>query len=147
MQLLRHSVSLQQGPTFLPQLHHACCSSKAAAASYDTEGTSNGTHKVVAYVHAQYVPLAHRRQPCVLQYYLDNDPKLKKFVPIIYDSVVYPVILDANRTVCSMPPIINGAHSAVNSYSQQHAPWCKTVPLACSVRSIVWCVVPALSRA
>ena len=51
---------------------------------------------------------------CV-QYYLDNDPKLKKFVPIIHDSVVYPVILDANRTVCSMPPIINGAHSAVGS--------------------------------
>lgn len=49
---------------------------------------------------------------CV-QYYLDNDAKLKKFVPIIHDSVVYPVILDANRTICSMPPIINGAHSAV----------------------------------
>lgn len=48
-----------------------------------------------------------------MQYYLDNDAKLKKFVPIIHDSVVYPVILDANRTVCSMPPIINGAHSAV----------------------------------
>lgn len=48
-----------------------------------------------------------------MQYYLDNDAKLKKFVPIIKDSVVYPVILDANRTVCSMPPIINSAHSAV----------------------------------
>lgn len=49
----------------------------------------------------------------VLQHYLDSDAKLKKFVPIIQDSVVYPVILDANRTVLSLPPIINGAHSAV----------------------------------
>ena len=49
----------------------------------------------------------------LLQHYLDNDAKLKKFVPIIQDSVVYPVILDANRTVLSLPPIINSAHSAV----------------------------------
>lgn len=34
-------------------------------------------------------------------------------MPIIKDSVVYPVIYDANRTVLSLPPIINGAHSAV----------------------------------
>ena len=47
------------------------------------------------------------------QHYLDNDLKLRKFVPIIQQSVVYPVILDANRTVLSLPPIINGAHSAV----------------------------------
>ena len=59
-----------------------------------------------------YVNLLKLSGSCV-QYYLDNDAKLKKFVPIIHDSVVYPVILDANRTVCSMPPIINGAHSAV----------------------------------
>jgi phenylalanyl-tRNA synthetase beta chain len=50
------------------------------------------------------------------QFYLDNDQKLKKFVPIIKDSVVYPVIYDANRTVLSLPPIINGAHSAVRSF-------------------------------
>ena len=48
-----------------------------------------------------------------LQHYLDNDAKLKKFVPIIQDSIVFPVILDANRTVLSLPPIINSAHSAV----------------------------------
>lgn len=50
---------------------------------------------------------------CAMQYYLENDAKLKKFVPIIQDSAVDPVILDANRTICSMPPIVNGAHSAV----------------------------------
>lgn len=49
-----------------------------------------------------------------LQHYLDHDQKLKKFVPIIKDSAVYPVIYDANRTVLSLPPIINGAHSAIS---------------------------------
>ncbi|KAK9915515.1 hypothetical protein WJX75_000157 [Coccomyxa subellipsoidea] len=49
----------------------------------------------------------------LLQHYLENDMKLRKFVPIIQQSVVYPVIMDANRTVLSLPPIINGAHSAI----------------------------------
>ena len=48
-----------------------------------------------------------------LQHYLNTDLKLRKFVPIIHRSLVYPVILDANRTVLSLPPIINGTHSAV----------------------------------
>lgn len=49
----------------------------------------------------------------LLQHMLEHDQKLKKFVPLIFDSIVYPVVLDANRTVLSLPPIINGAHSAV----------------------------------
>lgn len=51
--------------------------------------------------------------PLTLQHYSDHDLKLRKFLPIIQRSLVYPVILDANRTVLSLPPIINGAHSAV----------------------------------
>jgi phenylalanyl-tRNA synthetase beta chain len=34
-----------------------------------------------------------------LQHYLANDQKLKKFVPIIHSSLVYPVIYDSARTV------------------------------------------------
>ena len=49
----------------------------------------------------------------LLQHMLEHDQKLKKFVPLILDSIVYPVVLDANRTVLSLPPIINSAHSAV----------------------------------
>ena len=37
-------------------------------------------------------------------------------MPIIQRSLVYPVILDARRTVLSLPPVINGAHSAVRLY-------------------------------
>uniref|UniRef100_A0A7S3R6X3 phenylalanine--tRNA ligase n=1 Tax=Dunaliella tertiolecta TaxID=3047 RepID=A0A7S3R6X3_DUNTE len=64
-----------------------------------------------------FVPLKQTREfkaNDLMQHYLDNDLKLRKFVPIIKDSVVYPVIYDANRTVLSLPPIINGAHSAIS---------------------------------
>jgi hypothetical protein len=59
---------------------------------------------------------AFKRQTCLLccaQHYEAHDLKLRRFVPIIRDSVVYPVILDSRRTVCSLPPIINGAMPAV----------------------------------
>lgn len=49
----------------------------------------------------------------LLEYY-KSDVKLKKFLHIIEDSHVYPVIYDSNRTVLSLPPIINGAHSAIS---------------------------------
>lgn len=50
----------------------------------------------------------------MLQHYLANDQKLKKFVPLIKDSLVYPVIYDADRTLLSLPPIINGSATAVS---------------------------------
>lgn len=37
-----------------------------------------------------------------------------KYLHIIRDSPVYPVIFDSNRTVCSLPPIINGDHSKIS---------------------------------
>ena len=43
-----------------------------------------------------------------------NDKHLSRYLHIIKDSPVYPVILDANRTVCSMPPIINSNHSKIS---------------------------------
>lgn len=49
----------------------------------------------------------------LMQHYKEHDQKLKKFVPIIEDSLVYPVLYDAKGTVLSLPPIINGAHSAI----------------------------------
>ena len=38
---------------------------------------------------------------------------LKPYVSIIKNSPVYPVILDSNETVLSLPPIINGDHSKI----------------------------------
>ncbi|XP_050379223.1 phenylalanine--tRNA ligase beta subunit, cytoplasmic [Argentina anserina] len=48
-----------------------------------------------------------------LMEFYKSDLKLKKFLHIIENSKVYPVIYDKNRTVLSLPPIINGAHSAI----------------------------------
>eukprot|EP00227_Mantoniella_beaufortii_P009897 CAMPEP_0197580416 /NCGR_PEP_ID=MMETSP1326-20131121/4211_1 /TAXON_ID=1155430 /ORGANISM="Genus nov. species nov., Strain RCC2288" /LENGTH=596 /DNA_ID=CAMNT_0043144159 /DNA_START=57 /DNA_END=1847 /DNA_ORIENTATION=+ len=53
-----------------------------------------------------------------LMEFYKSDQKLKHFLHIIEDSVVFPVIYDANRTVLSLPPIINGAHSAINLNTQ-----------------------------
>merc|ERR1719305_1158176 len=44
---------------------------------------------------------------------LSNHLQLKQYLPIIRDSPVYPVIYDKNRTVLSLPPIINGEHSKI----------------------------------
>lgn len=48
----------------------------------------------------------------LMQHY-EQDLKLKKFLPIIRDSPVYPVIMDSSKTVCSLPPIINSDHSKI----------------------------------
>ncbi|XAR63860.1 Phenylalanine--tRNA ligase [Bertholletia excelsa] len=48
-----------------------------------------------------------------LMEFYKSDLKLKKFLHIIENSPVYPVICDRQRTVLSLPPIINGAHSAI----------------------------------
>ncbi|KAJ7978803.1 phenylalanine--tRNA ligase beta subunit, cytoplasmic [Quillaja saponaria] len=62
-----------------------------------------------------FVPLKQEknfRADELMQFY-KSDLKLKKFLHIIEDSPVFPVIYDSNRTVLSLPPIINGAHSAI----------------------------------
>jgi phenylalanyl-tRNA synthetase beta chain len=51
----------------------------------------------------------------LLDFYRE-DPSVKHIKPytdIIYDSPVYPVIYDADRTVLSLPPIINSEHSKI----------------------------------
>lgn len=40
--------------------------------------------------------------------------KLKEYLHLIRDSPVYPLILDSNDVVCSVPPIINGEHSKIS---------------------------------
>ncbi|CAI5726480.1 unnamed protein product [Hyaloperonospora brassicae] len=48
-------------------------------------------------------------------YRTDPDVKhMKPYTDIIYDSPVYPVIMDKNGVVLSLPPIINGDHSKIS---------------------------------
>jgi phenylalanyl-tRNA synthetase beta chain len=65
----------------------------------------------------KFVPLKQDREfnaKELLEYYAANDLKLKKYVPIIQSSLLYPVILDSERTVLSLPPVINGSRSAIS---------------------------------
>ena len=43
--------------------------------------------------------------------FYEKDLKLREYLPIIRNSPNYPVILDSNGVVLSLPPIINGDHS------------------------------------
>lgn len=49
-----------------------------------------------------------------LMEFYEKDKNIGKFLHIIKDSPVYPVMLDANRTVASLPPIINSDHSKIS---------------------------------
>lgn len=62
-----------------------------------------------------FVPLKQDqtfRADNLMEFY-KSDLKLKKYLHIIENSPVFPVIYDSNRTVLSLPPIINGKHSAI----------------------------------
>ncbi|KAI9117240.1 hypothetical protein K1719_011406 [Acacia pycnantha] len=62
-----------------------------------------------------FVPLKQEknfRADKLMEFY-KSDLKLKKFLHIIEGSPIFPVIFDSKRTVLSLPPIINGAHSAI----------------------------------
>lgn len=75
------------------------------------------TYEALAPRDISFVPLKQEREfkaDELLDHYLENDQKLKRYVPLIRDSLVYPVVLDADRTVLSLPPIINGARSAIS---------------------------------
>ncbi|WPG98436.1 phenylalanine--trna ligase beta subunit [Acrodontium crateriforme] len=48
----------------------------------------------------------------MMEFY-EKDKHLSRYLPIIRDSPVYPIIYDKNRQVLSMPPIINSNHSKI----------------------------------
>ncbi|KAI4250992.1 MAG: hypothetical protein L6R42_008539 [Xanthoria sp. 1 TBL-2021] len=62
-----------------------------------------------------FVPLNQSRSMTAVELmdFYQADRHLSRYLPIIRDSPVYPVIFDSKRTVCSMPPIINGNHSKI----------------------------------
>jgi len=43
----------------------------------------------------------------------ETDKHLGRYLHIIRDSPVYPVIYDSKKVVCSLPPIINGDRSKI----------------------------------
>ena len=67
-----------------------------------------------------FVPLAQEKEydAASLMDFYRTDPSVKHIKPytdIIYDSPVYPVIMDSERSVLSLPPIINGNKSCIST--------------------------------
>ncbi|PHH84184.1 hypothetical protein CDD83_2345 [Cordyceps sp. RAO-2017] len=63
----------------------------------------------------KFVPLNQTKEMNAeeLMTFYETDKHLGRYLHIIRDAPVYPVIFDANRVVCSLPPIINGEHSKI----------------------------------
>ncbi|KAI0480539.1 beta subunit of phenylalanyl-tRNA synthetase [Xylariaceae sp. FL0804] len=67
-----------------------------------------------------FIPLNQTKEMTAeeLMNFYEKDRHLGRYLNIIRDKPVYPVIYDANRVVCSMPPIINGEHSKITLNSK-----------------------------
>ncbi|OCK82239.1 phenylalanyl-tRNA synthetase-like protein beta chain [Lepidopterella palustris CBS 459.81] len=74
------------------------------------------TYEALAPEEIEFIPLNQTKKMngAELMEFYDHDKHLGKFLHIIRDSPVYPVIYDSNRTVLSLPPIINGDHSKIS---------------------------------
>ncbi|VAI14515.1 unnamed protein product [Triticum turgidum subsp. durum] len=100
------------------KLHQNICRKRTLVAigTHDLD-TLQGpfTYEALPPQEINFIPLKQEqnfRADALMDFYR-SDMKLKKFLHIIENSPVYPVIHDSNRTVLSLPPIINGAHSAI----------------------------------
>ncbi|KAL5232213.1 hypothetical protein ABZP36_030989 [Zizania latifolia] len=100
------------------KLHQNICRKRTLVAigTHDLD-TLKGpfSYEVLPPQEINFIPLKQEesfRADKLMEFYKVN-MKLKKFLHIIENSPVYPVIYDSNRTVLSLPPIINGAHSAI----------------------------------
>jgi len=103
------------------QLHRNICRHrKLVAIGTHDFGTIKGPFEYRAKVpeDIKFIPLTHETEfesSELMEIYL-TDPgckHLKPYVPLIHSSPVYPVILDSEGTVLSLPPIINGSKSKI----------------------------------
>ncbi|RYP61630.1 hypothetical protein DL769_007628 [Monosporascus sp. CRB-8-3] len=78
-----------------------------------------------------FVPLNQTKKMTAeeLMNFYEKDKNLGRYLHIIRDKPVYPVIKDANGVVCSLPPIINGDHSKITLD-------CKNVFIECTATDL-----------
>ena len=100
------------------KLHQGLCRrrTKVAIGTHDLD-TIQGpfTYEALAPEDIKFTPLNQKEEMDghrLMEFYA-QDKRLSKFLPIIKDSPIYPVIYDNKRRVCSLPPIINGDHSKI----------------------------------
>ncbi|CAI6004875.1 unnamed protein product [Closterium sp. NIES-64] len=100
------------------RLHQNLCRRRTLVAigTHDLDTlTPPFTYEALPPTEIKFVPLKQTKEfnAAELMEFYKSDNKLKKFLHIISESPVFPVIYDANRTVLSLPPVINGSHSAI----------------------------------
>ncbi|KAM9925902.1 hypothetical protein OXX80_010759 [Metschnikowia pulcherrima] len=101
------------------KLHTNLCRNRTLVAigTHDLDKlTPPFTYEALAPQDISFVPLNQEKKMngAELMEFYDKDKNLGKYLHIIRDSPVYPVIFDSNRTVCSLPPIINSNHSKIS---------------------------------
>lgn len=100
------------------KLHTNLCRNRTLVAigTHDLDKlTPPFTYEALAPKEIKFVPLNQEKSldgEELMEFY-DKDKNLGKYLHIIRDSPVYPVIFDSKRTVCSLPPIINSNHSKI----------------------------------
>ncbi|KAF8005539.1 hypothetical protein HF325_000996 [Metschnikowia pulcherrima] len=101
------------------KLHTNLCRNRTLVAigTHDLDKlTPPFTYEALAPQDISFVPLNQEKKMdgAELMEFYEKDKNLGKYLHIIRDSPVYPVIFDSNRTVCSLPPIINSNHSKIS---------------------------------
>ncbi|OBA17011.1 phenylalanyl-tRNA synthetase [Metschnikowia bicuspidata var. bicuspidata NRRL YB-4993] len=101
------------------KLHTNLCRNRTLVAigTHDLDKLSPPfTYEALAPQDISFVPLNQEKKMngVELMEFYEKDKNLGKYLHIIKDSPVYPVIFDSNRTVCSLPPIINSNHSKIS---------------------------------
>lgn len=104
-----HNLDTVKGPF----TYEALSPEEIVFAPLNQEKVMNGKELMEFYEVRCRVSSFYEEGTSILRQWMQNDRNLGKYLSIIRDSPVYPVILDANRTVCSLPPIINSNHSKI----------------------------------
>ncbi|KAK6465227.1 henylalanyl-tRNA synthetase beta chain (phenylalanine--tRNA ligase beta chain) [Scheffersomyces coipomensis] len=100
------------------KLHSNLCRNRTLVAigTHDLDTlTPPFTYEGLAPKDFKFIPLNQTKEMNgeeLMEFY-EKDKNIGKFLHIIKDSPVYPVMLDSKRTVASMPPIINSEHSKI----------------------------------
>lgn len=106
-------ISLQE------KLHTNLCRNRSLVAmgTHDLDTISGPfTYEALPPSEIKFAPLNQSKEMDgnELMKFYEKDKNLGKYLPLIKDSPVFPVILDSKRRVCSMPPIINSNHSKIS---------------------------------
>lgn len=105
------------------KLHQGLCRrrKKVAIGTHDLDTLQAPFfYEALAPADISFVPLNQTNKMNGIQVmsFYEQDKRLSKFLPLIRDSDVYPVIYDASGKVLSLPPIINGDHSKIKLHTK-----------------------------